>query len=751
MIDRSENRNSGNPSDAASSRIIALCLIVLIILAVSPTFILAQSPSAGSPPSTPTEETGDLSGSESEDAVRPSGMEPENAVQPSGMEGEASGIFTGLTDDPFQLSPGEDESITGDEMGPPLPPGFVPLEPLGPPPRESDDEEFMLPEIEVPDFGERVDRGPSDTGQSIFSRRPSDEFYQGVVTGAARPDISLLGPLPEMIEEGVEFTDVAADWIYHQKSVGLTELRGHVMVIYDTTIISCDEAILDEKNEIYHFFGEGRTFVDDADFTLECDELEIHDAEGEKMVYISGSSTMVVFVDEDAEEPGEDSTRRERLEYALSRQDTTITFTDAEYDYENDIFDAHGGVRFEQEDKYAQGDEFHGEGETDYMLFTGDCEFWQADGHWLYEHRLIEDEEDPPSKGDRLTRALMSVPSTITCDEAEAKGEEGWLQLRTNSGNIVYFHQDDKHAECETFTLWYSEEEEGDGDGATGEPDEIPEPQIPPGFGTLRLASEFPSDYTPWETSSTPTVELPDGAEEDEPLEEFADLPVESVESVEESEATEEVIVEDDIVEEEESGDEFEFEFPSGETTEPGGTIGSLAELGELAEEYTAMADELTEEDLEGPRNEILLEGNVFFRQENGDWLFEYDVIREEEESEEDIEQYRRWANGSCDTLHVWMDDEKVEALGSIFGEQDNQDLAAEFLRYVAEMDMLYLRGNIVVHREGKHQIMANEGFLFFSTNVFEALGSVRTTVTVDVEELREEAQEIEEEVEEES
>jgi len=34
-----------------------------------------------------------------------------------------------------------------------------------------------------------------------------------------------------------------------------------------------------EKNEIYRFFGEGRVFVDDADFTLECDELEVHDAE----------------------------------------------------------------------------------------------------------------------------------------------------------------------------------------------------------------------------------------------------------------------------------------------------------------------------------------------------------------------------------------------------------------------------------------------------------------------------------------
>jgi hypothetical protein len=37
---------------------------------------------------------------------------------------------------------------------------------------------------------------------------------------------------------------------------------------------------------------------------------------------------------------------------------------------------------------------------------------------------------------------------------------------------------------------------------------------------------------------------------------------------------------------------------------------------------------------------------------------------------------------------------------------------------------------------------MSQEGFIFFSTKVFEALGSVQTTVMVDVEERRSQAQE---------
>ncbi|HDS29907.1 MAG TPA: hypothetical protein ENN67_02560, partial [Firmicutes bacterium] len=439
-----ENRKGVSDSDAASSRVIGISILIFLFVLFAPAWLSAQE--SGDDPTEPIETSheSDLSGSETEDAVQGSAIEGEDAVEPSIIgDGES-----------FQLSPVETEpeiifDLSAGETEPDVQP--------------EDNDFFILPEIETPDFGEIFDLSPAETEPTVFTRRPTDEYYEGIVSLAPIPDITRLGPLPQALKEGAEFTDVAADWIFHRKSAGITELRGHVMIIYDTMIISCDEAILDEKNQVYHFFGEGRTFVDDSDFMLECDELEIHDADDEKMIYIRGSSRLVIYAGEDKEEPGEDSTRRERINYALSRQDTKITFINAEYDYGKDIFIAHGRVRFEQTDKYAESDEFRGEGETDYVLFTGKCEFWQKDGEWLYEHKIIEYEEDPPSKGDRLVKALMSVPTTIMCDEAEADGSIGWLELRSFGGNVVFIRQDDKHAECEMLTLWYTEDEEETG------------------------------------------------------------------------------------------------------------------------------------------------------------------------------------------------------------------------------------------------------------------------------------------------
>jgi lipopolysaccharide export system protein LptA len=543
------------------------------------------------------------------------------------------------------------------------------------------------------------------------------------------------------------------------------------MSIYDTTLISCDEAKLDEKNEIYRFFGEGRVFVDDADFTLECDEMEIHDADAEKTIYIKGSSTMVVYADKTAEAPGENATRRQRLEYALKQQDTTITFTDAEYNYDKEIFDAHGHVKFEQSDKYAQGDEFHGENKNEYALFKGACEFWQQNGLWLYEYKVVEDKEDPPSRGDKITRALLSVPSTITCDEAEGNSKDGWMQLRSLEGNIVYFKQDDKHAECRKFSLWYTEEEkEGEGQNEPEgprdllqpvEPEPEPEPAEPPtprGFGSLPLLSDFPPDYVPpWQMSGgqpEPSVQMSSGetvedavqpsSGETEPEVEYPtsagdveDI-VKSIETAGLSQAPADEGSPPETTPEIPAAQDYSFEFPEGETTPSGGTVGNLAELGGRIGEVTA---EESGQESTAPHNEILMEGDVFVRQENGDWLFTYDIVREEDETKESIEQYKKWANASADSIHAWLDDNDVEATGSVKGEQDNQDLATDYLKYIGEFDMAYLRGNITVHREGKHQLMSQEGFIFFSTDIFEALGNVETKVIVDVEQQRSEAQ----------
>lgn len=737
-------------SDITFQRVVVLCLAVLFALTASPLIIQAQDNSNA--PRNLLDDTYDRSIDEGE-SVSESARDMSEDVQLSGMQSEISEDFGDLNLE-SELSVGETEITPGELV--------------------SEPEESNLPGME-----EAFETSPAEP-ERLLRLRPKDEFYEKVVREARPPDITKLGPLPEMKEEGVEFTDVAADWIYYQKSTGMTELKGHVMVVYDTTIISSDEALLNEKDKVYRFFGEGRVFVDDSDFTLECDELEIHDADDQKMIYIKGPSTLVIFADKDMEQPGKDSTRRERLNYALRQQDTTITFTNAEYNYDKDIFDAHGGVRFEQSDKYAKGDEFHGENETEYVLFKGNCEFWQKDGEWLYKYKIVEDKETPPRRADKIQRALLSVPTTITCDEFEGSSKEGWLQLRSTGGNVVYFKQDDKHAECETFSLWFKEEEpkpeESKEEDKSGEIPEQKEnqkskPEIPPGYGSLPLVTDFPPGYLPYDINlakpaeemqkstykedvglnvTSDTLEQKD-SKPAEPTREETALPIQPPEDPYAFKDRAEYLMEwlhgfgpekefpastggneTEVVKKTDGQEQkFKFDFPKGETDEPKGLVGSLGDLGESLSIVTS--EEAVQEST--PRgNEILMEGNVFFRQENGNWLFQYDIVREEEESKEAIKQYRKWANAWADKVHIWMDDDLGEATGNVKGEQDNQDLTADFARYVGKFDMLYLKGNVVVHREGKHQLTCNEGFVFFSTKIFEALGNVEAKVTVDAE-----------------
>ncbi|MCX6644981.1 MAG: hypothetical protein NTY09_01270, partial [bacterium] len=650
---KSQGKEEISLFDAALVRFVKLIGAVLIGLMFLPSFLNAQDGAVpGSEGSGGSIGQADLSGAEVEGAVQPSGGGSE-AVDLSG--GDESELFT--LPDINDISGGEvaESEISGGE-------------------------------------GERT----------IFNARPSDPFYDEVVSTASNPDILQLGPLPQIMEEGVEFTDVAGDWIYYQKSAGLTEIRGHCMVIYDTTIISSDEAVLDEKNEIYRFFGEGRVFVDDSDFTLECDEMEIHDAEGEKIIYIKGQSTLVVYADTDAEQPAEDAPRRDKIKYALKQQDTIITFTDAEYDYENDIFDAHNGVKFEQSDKYAQGTEFHGENETEYAHFTGNCEFWQQDGLWLYEYGIMKDKEDPPSRGDKITRALLSVPTTVTCDEMETNTKIGWLQMRSEGENVVYFKQDDKHAECDYFTLFFTndEEENKEEEATTTEvprnlleepvvPPEEPEENLdwvqPPGYGSLRLASEFPAGYVPWGQGSAETAEeavLPiisdigiaqwaqpcvreEAATESPP----EDSPTSGVDTElygmsEEAGANAEDYLSgltgtnSDLLNGGTSGDQgtggplinnpsnpqtpsIPDEAPPAETVNESTAQPEHDSMGFLMQRDDAEIELVTEgipEDYAGGRDEIFMHGNVFIRQENGNWLFDYDIVNEEDETEENIE-----------------------------------------------------------------------------------------------------------------
>jgi hypothetical protein len=699
------NEQSALPGDATLTKVAVLSFVVLICLALSP-FVLKAQENLLSPRESHATPEVNLSGGNGDQTVQPSGGNGDQAVQPSGGEEELPAGSAGIFDLGPSLSSGDE---TTEE---------APVD------RSAGETETALPQIELLE-GEPYEKSPSEA-EGVIGLRPKSEYYDEVVKDAPKPDISLLGPIPEKLDKGVEFSDVAADWIYYQKSTGMTELKGHVMIIYDTTIISSDEAVLDEKNKIYHFFGEGRVFVDDSDFTLDCDDLEIHDAETEKMILIKGASTMVVFADKEAVKPTKTATNRAKLEYALKQQDTTITFTDAEYNYDKHIFDAHGGVRFEQSDKYASGGDFHGEDERDYMLFKDKCEFWQKDGKWLYTYDIVKDKESPPSRGDKIKRALLSVPTTITCLEAEAEGEDGWLELRNAPGDVVYFKQDDKHAECDKFTIWYTEEEETQAEiiePQTGpqnllvekeeaKTEEKPKYVRPPGFGTLYPESTYSAEFIPWEANP-----IPRWSSEGTGTAQDYSLSTGQPEGLDSSVNYQVSSAEPDV-----------FNTSTGimnEVTEPGGLLDEMrAESGV----------ESSTQNSKVPHNEMLMQGNVFARQENGDWLFTYDIVNEKDEDEDTVKQYRKWANASTDLLHVWMDDNKVEAIGSVKGEQDNQNGAADFVRYIGDFDMAYIRGNILINREGKHSVSSGEGFLFFSTKVFQALGNVVTKLMVDVQ-----------------
>ncbi|MFH1676360.1 MAG: hypothetical protein ABIC40_04970, partial [bacterium] len=228
------NRNHRNPDSTDYSvsnftesvtlpKVAALVVLIVLFLSLVPVLIRAEeSGSAGTGTDATSDET-DLSGSEGE-----------NAVELSGGETENSGLLQNLVDQPLPGTDTPESDLSGYEGEPEISAGET----------ESGvtREEYEIPEAMGKDYAEFYDISPSETERNIFKIRPWDPFYEKVISEAPAPDIKMLGPLPEVIEEGVNFTDVAADWIYSRKSAGLTDLRGHVMIVYETTIISCDEA-----------------------------------------------------------------------------------------------------------------------------------------------------------------------------------------------------------------------------------------------------------------------------------------------------------------------------------------------------------------------------------------------------------------------------------------------------------------------------------------------------------------------------
>jgi len=140
----------------------------------------------------------------------------------------------------------------------------------------------------------------------------------------------------------------------------------------------------------------------------------------------------------------------------------------------------------------------------------------------------------------------------------------------------------------------------------------------------------------------------------------------------------------------------------------------------------------------------LTLDKDVWLHQKNGDWLFEAELISEDE-SDEVKDDARKWATLTCDLFIVHTDTEDAEASGSVYIEQEHQNGKSDEAFYLRKFDMIHLVGNVEVQREDKNRVFAEEAFLFMSTRIFEARGNVRTTAWVDVEEERSQREDEEE------
>ena len=130
----------------------------------------------------------------------------------------------------------------------------------------------------------------------------------------------------------------------------------------------------------------------------------------------------------------------------------------------------------------------------------------------------------------------------------------------------------------------------------------------------------------------------------------------------------------------------------------------------------------------------LTLDGDVWLHQENGDWLFEGEVISEDE-SDKVKEDARKWATLTCDILYWHTDTEDAEAEGDVYIKQEHQNGKADRADYIRKYDVIRLFGNVAVKREEKHTLFCDEAMLFMTTRIFEALGDVRTTAWLDVDE----------------
>ena len=245
-----------------------------------------------------------------------------------------------------------------------------------------------------------------------------------------------------------KFTLVYADFIDSDKIEGITELHGNVRIQYKDNVIESEEAIIHKEEDWARFFGEGGVFAKNDDGELRCDELEAHF--DTKIAYLTGPVDIIRYAntEDELDRLPDDATKREKIERALKKKETHITCIDAEYAWGDKIVDLHNGVRIEQEDKYVECEELHSENKTEEGLLTGDVVLHQDNGQWLFDEKVITDEDE------LVTHVVGREKTTVYCDELEYKSEDDWYQLRDN----VHGVQPDKEGKCDTLTFDDSED-----------------------------------------------------------------------------------------------------------------------------------------------------------------------------------------------------------------------------------------------------------------------------------------------------
>ncbi len=320
------------------------------------------------------------------------------------------GIQSGLPFDIGSMDPGTGTS----------PPSGIPLPPTG---------------TSIPSLDEAV----PDELDAAVQERVGKRFVLPPIIG---------GNLLTTVIGDKKFTLVYADFIDSDKIEGITKLRGNVRIQYKDNIIESDKAIIHKEEDWARFFGESGVFAKNDDGELRCDKLIAHF--DTKIVDMFGPVDIIRYAntEDELDRLPDDATRREKIERALKKKETHITCTDAEYAWGDKIVDLHNGVRIEQEDKYIECEELHSESKTEKGLLTGDVVLHQDNGQWLFDEKVITDEDK------KVTQVVGREETTVYCDELEYKGEEDWYQLRDNVHGI----QPDKEGKCDTLTLDDSED-----------------------------------------------------------------------------------------------------------------------------------------------------------------------------------------------------------------------------------------------------------------------------------------------------